>query len=53
MDDLSETLIKRLTQERDEARKLYCLAYSGQDRVDAEEHAEELGWDCFKEIRNG
>ena len=39
---------KDLRIERDEARRMYCLAYCGNNRDDAEARADELGWDCFQ-----
>ena len=46
--------IERLIYERDEARRMYCMAQSHVDEeygktILPEDQAAELGWDCFKE----
>lgn len=46
--------VERLTTERDEARREVCKAESG-GRIGrfgtAQEHAERMGWDCYKEAK--
>ena len=46
--------IDRITAERDEARREVCKAESG-GRIGrfgtAQEHAERMGWDCYKEAK--
>ena len=45
--------VERLTTERDEARREVCeLLYNRQGGW-PKEHANERGWDCFKENTNG
>jgi len=39
--------IKRLTAERDEARRMYCGRVSRDVPLDAFEIAKNRGWDCF------
>jgi hypothetical protein len=51
--------IERLRAERDEARRLYCIAFQEitenlGEKNTTESIAEEMGWDCFKkENTNG
>jgi len=50
--------IERLRNERDEARRLYCIAFQEitenlGEKNTTESIAEEMGWDCFKENTNG
>ena len=50
--------IERLRKERDEARRLYCIAFQEitenlGEKNTTESIAEEMGWDCFKENTNG
>jgi len=45
-----------LREERDEARRMYCMAQSHVDEeygktILPEEQAQQYGWDCFKETR--
>ena len=43
-------MAKRRHEERDEARRMYCLAVSENDKhLSAEDVADTWGWDCFKE----
>jgi len=44
--------IQRLKQERDEARRLYCVMRDGEDGLTCKEWANRKGWDCFKEDTN-
>jgi hypothetical protein len=49
--------IERLRAERDEARRLYCIAFQEitenlGEKNTTESIAEEMGWDCFKENTN-
>ena len=51
-----EREIARLTAERDEARRMYCMAQSHVDEeygktILPEEQAKERGWDCFKDSK--
>jgi hypothetical protein len=39
--------IKRLTAERDEARRMYCGRVSRDVPLDAFDIAKDHGWDCF------
>lgn len=46
--------VERLRAERDEARRLYCIAFQEitenlGEKNTTESIAEEMGWDCFKE----
>jgi hypothetical protein len=41
--------IERLRAERDEARRMVCVTQSSLLGGDMKKHAEEQGWDCFKE----
>ena len=48
------TLVDALRAERDEARRLYCIAFQEitknlGEKNTTESIAEEMGWDCFKE----
>jgi hypothetical protein len=48
---------EELTRERDEARRLYCIAFQEitenlGEKNTTESIAEEMGWDCFKENTN-
>jgi hypothetical protein len=36
-------------QERDEARRLYCVMRDGEDGMTCKEWADRKNWDCFKE----
>ena len=44
--------IQRLTKERDEARRLYCVMRDGDDGASCADWAKRKGWDCFKENTN-
>ena len=49
---------EELTRERDEARRLYCIAFQEitenlGEKNTTESIAEEMGWDCFKDIPTG
>ena len=45
--------VKALITERDKARRMYCLAISeNYKHTSAEDVADSLGWDCFKENTN-
>lgn len=49
--------IERLRNERDEARRLYCIAFQEitenlGEKNTTESIAEEMGWDCYKENTN-
>jgi hypothetical protein len=49
--------VKALIAERDEARRLYCIAFQEitenlGEKNTTESIAEEMGWDCFKENTN-
>lgn len=51
--NLNNQLVDAL-RERDEARRLYCMAQSHVDEeygktILPEDQAAELGWDCYKE----
>ena len=57
--DDSEEEIKRLREERDEARREICIracdtlgAVIGGSPATPQDYAEEQGWDCFKENTN-
>ena len=41
--------IDRITAERDEARRMYCVMRDGEDGLTCKEWAERKNWDCFKE----
>ena len=41
--------IDRITAERDEARRMYCVMRDGEDGLNCKEWAERKNWDCFKE----
>jgi hypothetical protein len=43
----AQELIKRLTAERDEARRMYCGRVSRDVPLDAFDIAKNHGWDCF------
>lgn len=48
------TMVDALRAERDEARRLYCIAFQEitknlGEKNTTESIAEEMGWDCFKE----
>ena len=45
--------IDRITAERDEARRLYCVMRDGDDGASCADWAKRKGWDCFKENTNG
>ena len=45
--------IDRITDERDEARRMYCVMRDGEDGLNCKEWADRKGWDCFKENTNG
>ena len=44
--------IERLREERDEARRLYCVMRDGEDGLSCKDWADRKGWDCFKENTN-
>ena len=44
--------VERLTTERDEARRLYCVMRDGDDGASCADWAKRKGWDCFKENTN-
>jgi hypothetical protein len=44
--------IERLREERDEARRLYCVMQDGNDGMTCKDWADRKGWDCFKENTN-
>jgi len=49
-DSAAFAAIAKLTEERDEARREVCVAESRGTRFrTAREHADRMGWDCFKE----
>lgn len=47
--DYWNTYIKKLTSERDEARRMFCKCHA---QAEAIGYAEGRGWDCFKEDNN-
>jgi hypothetical protein len=48
--DRAIDMIRKLTAERDEARRMYCYAIPENcDEHEARKIAWERGWDCFKE----
>ena len=46
-----EERIAQLTRERDEARRMACEkeAWLRRENGSARDHAERMGWDCFKD----
>ena len=44
--------VERLREERDEARRLYCVMRDGDDGASCADWAKRKGWDCFKENTN-
>jgi hypothetical protein len=50
--DLQGNEIERLRNERDEARRLYCVMRDGDDGASCADWAKRKGWDCFKENTN-
>lgn len=41
--------MRRMMDERDEARRMYCVMRDGEDGLNCKEWADRKGWDCFKE----
>lgn len=44
--------MRRMMDERDEARRLYCVMRDGEDGLNCKEWADRKGWVCFKENTN-
>ena len=44
--------LERMQQERDEARRMYCVMRDGEDNLTCKEWADRKNWDCFKENTN-
>ncbi len=44
--------MRRMMDERDEARRRYCNMRHGDDGMSCGDWANRMGWDCFKEDTN-
>lgn len=42
-------LIEQLREERDEARRMYCVMLDQTDGLECQDWAQRKGWDCFND----